>query len=122
MPSSSRRAFYGPLPEKSLDALSRIRSNGKHLLGLINTVFDIAKIESGQFSLNLGEYALENVVETVRVANRVAGGNQEALAQDRCCQVPADRLRRRTTYRFGGIGAALPQWGRLFRPQSIPPA
>jgi signal transduction histidine kinase len=31
-------------------------------------VLDIAKIESGQFSLNLGEYALESVVETVRVA------------------------------------------------------
>jgi signal transduction histidine kinase len=51
-----------------MDALTRIRSNGKHLLGLINTVLDIAKIESGQFSLNLGEYALENVVETVRAA------------------------------------------------------
>jgi GAF domain-containing protein/anti-sigma regulatory factor (Ser/Thr protein kinase) len=63
-----QEGFYGPLPEKSLDALTRIRSNGKHLLGLINTVLDIAKIESGQFSLNLGEYALENVVETVRAA------------------------------------------------------
>jgi signal transduction histidine kinase len=36
----------------------------------INTVLDIAKIESGQFSLNLGEYALESVVETVRVATQ----------------------------------------------------
>jgi signal transduction histidine kinase len=57
-----------PLGQKSLDALTRIRSNGKHLLGLINTVLDIAKIESGQFSLNLAEYAIESVVETVRAA------------------------------------------------------
>ena len=63
-----QEGFYEPLGQKSLDALTRIRSNGKHLLGLINTVLDIAKIESGQFSLNLGEYALENVVETVRAA------------------------------------------------------
>jgi GAF domain-containing protein/anti-sigma regulatory factor (Ser/Thr protein kinase) len=63
-----QEGFYGPLPEKSMDALTRIRSNGKHLLGLINTVLDIAKIESGQFSLNLAEYALESVVETVRAA------------------------------------------------------
>jgi signal transduction histidine kinase len=69
-----QEGFYGALPEKSMDPLTRIRSNGKHLLGLINTVLDIAKIESGQFSLNLGEYALENVVETVRTAT-------EALAQ-----------------------------------------
>jgi signal transduction histidine kinase len=69
-----QEGFYEPLGQKSLDALTRIRSNGKHLLGLINTVLDIAKIESGQFSLNLGEYAIESVVETVRVAT-------EALAQ-----------------------------------------
>src|SRR5262245_58443333 len=71
-----QEGFYGPLPDKSINALTRIRSNGKHLLGLINTVLDIAKIESGQFSLNLGEYALENVVETVRAAT-------EALAESK---------------------------------------
>jgi signal transduction histidine kinase len=37
-------------------------------LGLINTVLDIAKIESGQFNLNFGEYAIASVVETVRAA------------------------------------------------------
>jgi len=41
-----------------MNALSRIHSNGKHLLGLISTVLDIAKIESGQFTLNMGEYAI----------------------------------------------------------------
>ena len=66
--------FYEPLGQKSLGALTRIRSNGKHLLGLINTVLDIAKIESGQFTLNMTEYAMESVVETVRSAT-------ESLAQ-----------------------------------------
>src|SRR5262245_4361045 len=47
-----QEGFYEPQGPKSLDALTRIRSNGKHLLGLINTVLDIAKIESGQFTLN----------------------------------------------------------------------
>src|SRR5437667_10669049 len=46
-----QEGFYGSLSDKSTDALTRIRANGKHLLGLINTVLDIAKIESGQFSL-----------------------------------------------------------------------
>jgi signal transduction histidine kinase len=63
-----QEGFYEPQGPKSLDALTRIRSNGKHLLGLINTVLDIAKIEAGQFNLNLAEYALDSVVETVRVA------------------------------------------------------
>jgi signal transduction histidine kinase len=68
--------FYGSLPEKCTDALARIHSNGNHLLGLINTVLDIAKIESGQFSLSLSEYAFQTVVETVRAAT-------ESLAQNK---------------------------------------
>jgi len=71
-----QEGFYEPLGQKSLDALTRIRSNGKHLLGLINTVLDIAKIESGQFTLNMVEYAIESVVETVRSAT-------ESLAQNK---------------------------------------
>jgi GAF domain-containing protein/anti-sigma regulatory factor (Ser/Thr protein kinase) len=71
-----QEGFYEPLGQKSLDALTRIRSNGKHLLGLINTVLDIAKIESGQFTLNMSEYAIESVVETVRSAT-------ESLAQNK---------------------------------------
>jgi signal transduction histidine kinase len=71
-----QEGFYGGLPENSMDALTRIRSNGKHLLGLINTVLDIAKIESGQFTLNMAEYAIESVVETVRSAT-------ESLAQNK---------------------------------------
>src|SRR5262249_26570945 len=71
-----QEGFYEPQGPNSLAALTRVRSNGKHLLGLINTVLDIAKIESGQFNLNLGEYALENVVETVRAAT-------EALAESK---------------------------------------
>jgi signal transduction histidine kinase len=76
-----QEGFYGLLPEKSMNALTRIRSNGKHLLGLINTVLDIAKIESGQFKLNLGEYALENVVETVRAATESLAENKKLLLQ-----------------------------------------
>jgi len=68
--------FYEPLGRKSMDALTRIRGNGKHLLGLINTVLDVAKIESGQFTLNMAEYAIESVVETVRSAT-------ESLAQNK---------------------------------------
>src|SRR5262245_13885906 len=74
MPNSYRRCFYGSLADKSMDARTRIRSNGKHLLG--NTVLDIAKIESGQFTPNMNEYAIESVVETVRLAT-------ESLAQNK---------------------------------------
>ena len=71
-----QEGFYESQGPKSLDGLTRIRSNGKHSLGLINTVLDIAKIESGQLTLNMTEYAIESVVETVRAAT-------ESLAQNK---------------------------------------
>jgi signal transduction histidine kinase/CRP-like cAMP-binding protein len=74
-----QEGFYEPQGPKSLDALTRIRSNGKHLLGLINTVLDIAKIESGQFTLNMNEYAIESVVETVRAATESLAQNKKLL-------------------------------------------
>jgi signal transduction histidine kinase len=82
-----QEGFYEPLGAKSLDALTRIRSNGKHLLGLINTVLDIAKIESGQFSLNMAEYTIDGVVETVRVAT-------ESLAQNKMLALKTDVAKR----------------------------
>jgi signal transduction histidine kinase len=78
-----QEGFYEPLGKKSMDALTRIRSNGKHLLGLINTVLDVAKIESGQFTLNMSEYAIESVVETVRSAT-------ESLAQNKKLSLKTD--------------------------------
>jgi signal transduction histidine kinase len=57
--------LYGTLPEKALEILGRIQKDGKHLLGLINDVLDIAKIEAGQLSLTFDDYSLQGVVEAV---------------------------------------------------------
>jgi signal transduction histidine kinase len=84
-----QEGFYEPLGQKSMDALTRIRSNGKHLLGLINTVLDIAKIESGQFNLNMGEYAIGSIVETVRAATEsLAETKKLALKTDVAKSLP----------------------------------
>jgi GAF domain-containing protein len=74
-----QEGFYETQGPKSFDALTRIRSNGKHLLGLINTVLNIAKIESGQFTLNMAEYAIDSVVETVRSATESLVQNKKLV-------------------------------------------
>ena len=77
-----QEGFYGPLPEKSMDVLTRIRANGKHLLGLINSVLDIAKVEFGAIQLEPGGVCARQCGRNGARGNRVTGGNQEALAQD----------------------------------------
>jgi signal transduction histidine kinase len=57
--------IYGALPEKALGVLERVQSNGKHLLGLINDVLDLSKIEAGQLKLAPVDYSLREVVNTV---------------------------------------------------------
>ena len=61
-------SVYGEMPEKARSVLDRIQRNGRHLLGLINDVLDLSKIEAGQFVLSLDDYSLKNVVETVYTA------------------------------------------------------
>jgi signal transduction histidine kinase len=60
--------IYGETPEKMRGVLKRIESNGKHLLGLINDVLDLSKIEAGQLTLSLANYSLKDVVNNVYVA------------------------------------------------------
>src|SRR5215217_8291993 len=57
--------LYGPLPDKAMKALERVQANGKHLLGLINDVLDLSKIEAGQLTLSLEDYSMKSVVDSV---------------------------------------------------------
>ena len=51
--------------EKIEDCLKKISSSSQHLLGLINDVLDMSKIESGNIALNLESISLPAVLEEV---------------------------------------------------------
>jgi signal transduction histidine kinase len=57
--------IYGDLPAKVGDVMTRIDRSGKHLLGLINDVLDLSKIEAGQLELALADYSLQEMVHAV---------------------------------------------------------
>ena len=57
-------SIYGEVPVQIQDVLQRVEKNGRHLLGLINNVLDLSKIEAGQLTLSLSEYSMGDVVET----------------------------------------------------------
>jgi signal transduction histidine kinase len=74
---------YGDTPEKMREVLDRIQRNGRHLLGLINDVLDLSKIEAGQLNLSLADYSLKDVVQSVYSA-------VEALAKEKHIALKVD--------------------------------
>ena len=65
-----RDGLYGEVPDDLKEPLADIHTNGRHLLGLINDVLDLSKIEAGRMGLTLQEYAVQDVVDSVRVSLR----------------------------------------------------
>ena len=58
-------SIYGEVPDKIRDVIGRVEHNGRHLLGLINDILDLSKIEAGQLTLMFNDYSMKAVVDTV---------------------------------------------------------
>jgi signal transduction histidine kinase len=73
---------YGEVPSDMREPLQDIQDSGKHLLRLINNVLDLAKIEAGRMELALADYAVHDLVESVRATLRplAAGKGLEFVA------------------------------------------
>ena len=70
-------------PATRLRFLEQIHSSGKHLLGLINDILDLSKIEAGQMELRLQMVSIPDVVDQVR-------STVEALAAQKEIGIEAD--------------------------------
>jgi signal transduction histidine kinase/putative methionine-R-sulfoxide reductase with GAF domain len=68
---------YGEPSEKMMGVLKRLVANGRHLLGLINDVLDLSKIEAGQLVLSLNDYSIKDMMQGVYVAVEPLAGNKK---------------------------------------------
>jgi GAF domain-containing protein/CheY-like chemotaxis protein len=59
------KGIDGPLTELQKTDLTSIHNSGQHLLGLINNILDLSKIEAGKMELNFEETEVEPIVKTV---------------------------------------------------------
>jgi len=58
-----RRKAEGVLPEKQTENLDKVMSSSEHLLGLINTALDIAKIEAGRMDVIPAKFNLSGLAD-----------------------------------------------------------
>jgi signal transduction histidine kinase/CheY-like chemotaxis protein len=77
--------------------LDKIRSSGKHLLGLINDVLDMSKIEAGKMEISLETFDVRDVIATavgmVRPLVEKNGNTLELSVQDDLGTMRADLTR-----------------------------
>ncbi|MCC7597330.1 PAS domain S-box protein [Janthinobacterium sp. FW305-129] len=74
-------ALKTDLEPRQRDYLEKIRFAGEHLLGIIDDILDISKIEAGKLEIERVNFSFDHVVQTLMtvVAPRAAGKNLELL-------------------------------------------
>lgn len=58
---SLQEGIYGAATPRQGEALRRLRRSGRHLLGLVNDILDMAKMEAGKLTLHPARVAVETV-------------------------------------------------------------
>ncbi|NJD34449.1 MAG: response regulator [Betaproteobacteria bacterium] len=94
----SHLALKTKLDDRQRDYLIKVQQSGQHLLGIINDILDLSKIEAGKLELDPHEFNLEDMLS--RVGNLVSGKAHEKglellfdVAQDVPARVIGDDLR-----------------------------
>ena len=59
------KGVLGPMEGEQAEGLARVDSNARHLLGIINDILDISRIEAGRMPLRLSEFRLPELVGEV---------------------------------------------------------
>ncbi|MDQ3945845.1 MAG: response regulator [Actinomycetota bacterium] len=84
-----------------LPDLAKIRSAGRHLLGVINDILDLSKIEAGKTELYLETFAVASLVEevaaTLRPAVESKGNRLQVLTAEGLGEMHADLTKVRQT-------------------------
>jgi signal transduction histidine kinase len=74
----------GPLTDKMREQVGRIRTSAKHLLGLVNDILDLAKVEAGRLSVSSGPASSAATISAAiaLIQPQAAAGGLELTVED----------------------------------------
>ena len=99
------RGYSGPLSAKQAEYVGDIRTSGAHLLGLINDILDVSKIEAGKVELFEQDLSLERTIRAAaRMIQERAGTAQVKLCLNVDANLPALRADERMVDRVPRSG------------------
>lgn len=113
------RQIFGPLEQRYVEYAGLIRKSGSHLLGLVNDLLDLSRIDAGRYELEREEFDVRAVVEeVVRLSADSAEKKQITLgiiAPEAPLMVRADAraLRRILINTLGNAIKFTPEGGRV---------
>lgn len=119
------RQIFGEIGARYVEYAGLIRKSGAHLLGLVNDLLDLSKIEAGRYDLEVAEFDVRSVVEeVVRLSTDAAEKRQIALGiitPQAPLMVRADdrAIRRMLINTIGNAIKFTPEGGRVIASASV---
>lgn len=119
------RRIFGEVSDRYVEYAGLIRKSGAHLLGLVNDLLDLSRIDAGKYELQLGEFDVRAVVEdVVRVSLDSADKKQISLGlltPDAALNVRADdrAVKRMLINTVGNAIKFTPEGGRVMVQASV---
>ncbi|HRP10641.1 MAG TPA: HAMP domain-containing sensor histidine kinase, partial [Terricaulis sp.] len=113
------RQIFGPVSERYVEYAGLIRKSGGHLLGLVNDLLDLSKMDAGRYEIEREQFDARAIVEeVVRLSADAAAKKQIALGMttpEAPLNVSADprALRRILINTLGNALKFTPEGGRV---------
>ncbi len=73
--------MFGEINDKQEEYLADILDSGRHLLGLINDILDLSKIEAGRMELNLTDFDLPTAIDNTLMLMRERAHRREVTLE-----------------------------------------